>query len=220
MTMQRRLDEVRERIARADARRGGRMTKLVAVSKTQPASVIREAFEAGQRVFGENYVQELVAKSKELADLDIEWHFIGHLQRNKVKDVVGVARVLQTIDRAALAAEVSRRAIRETSVFLEVNIAHEPQKSGVDPAALAALIEEVRVLPNLRLEGLMAVPPFCEDAEETRPHFRALRALAEQLNAGSELSMGMSNDFELAIAEGATIVRVGTSIFGARPSAR
>ena len=141
MTIRQRLDDVLERIARADARCGGRPTKLVAVSKSQPASAIREAYDAGQRAFGENYVQELVAKSKELADLEIEWHFIGHLQRNKVKDVLAVVRVVQSIDRAALAQEASKRVTHELTVFLEVNIASEPQKSGADPTTLAALVE-------------------------------------------------------------------------------
>lgn len=220
MTVRQRLDEVRGRIARADARRGGQETKLVAVSKTQPASAVREAYEAGQRAFGENYVQELVAKAKELADLDIEWHFIGHLQRNKVKDVLSVASVVQSIDRSALAVEASKRATKPLAVLLEVNVAKEPQKSGVEPSAVAALVEEVRALPNLELRGLMAVPPFVDDVEETRVHFRALRRLSEELGAGPELSMGMSNDFEVAIEEGATIVRVGSSIFGARPPTR
>lgn len=221
MSVRERLDDVRARIARAEARCGrAGAVKLIAVSKTQPASAIREAFEAGQRAFGENYVQELVAKARELTDLEIEWHFIGHLQRNKVKDVVSVAHVIHTIDREALAAEISKRASADQRVLLEVNVASEPQKSGVEPSSLGALADAVRALPNLSLEGVMAVPPAADDAEATRPHFRELARLAAELAIGPELSMGMSGDFEVAIEEGATLVRVGTSIFGPRSYAR
>lgn len=217
------LAAVKEELARAAASAGRPAPALVAVSKGHDAAAIREAYVAGQREFGENYVQELTRKAAELADLsDLRWHFIGHLQRNKVKDVVGLARVIHTVDRADLAAEIDKRAPASVRVLLEVNVAGEAQKSGCAPTAVIALAEAVRALPRLELVGLMTVPPFEEDAEATRPHFAALRRSADDLaqrgllTARFELSMGMSHDAAIAVAEGATIVRVGTAIFGAR----
>jgi pyridoxal phosphate enzyme (YggS family) len=205
------LIRVRERIALACARAGRdpASVTLVAVSKTQPVERLREAFEAGQRVFGENYAQELRAKADALPGA--EWHFIGALQTNKARIVVGRAALIHTCDRLSLARELAKRAASQR-VLLEVNIGREPQKSGALPQDVPALLDAVRALPTLRCEGLMCIPPAAGDP---RPHFRALRELAGKLGL-RELSMGMSADYETAIEEGATIVRVGTAIFGAR----
>ena len=218
-----RLSSVRERIARAEARAGraaGSVT-LVAVSKTKPADAIREAYAAGQRVFGENYVQELIEKRRALADLsDLELHFIGHLQTNKAKDVVRARATVETLDSPRLASELAKRAANEgvrVPVLLQVNVAREAQKSGCDPDALEALVGHVRALSALELRGLMTIPPHDDDLERLRPHFAALRALRDRhLDANATLSMGMSADLEVAIEEGATHVRVGTAIFGER----
>lgn len=212
------LRAVRERIARAceAAGRDPAGVQLVAVSKMQPAEAVRAAWEAGQRVFGENYVQELAEKHRALAGLDgLRWHVIGHLQRNKAKDVVGIASCVETVDSARLADALSKKAVERgvaLEVMVQVNVAHEPQKSGCAPEELAALIAHVRALPALALRGLMTVPPLEGDP---RPHFRALRELAAE-HGVKDLSMGMSADLEPAIDEGATIVRVGAAIFGAR----
>lgn len=213
MDVKAKVAQVRERIARACERAGRDVAtvKLIAVSKVQPVAALREAALAGQRAFGENYAQELRDKAAELPD--VEWHFIGSLQTNKVKFVVGRAALIHTCDRLALAQEISRRARQEQAVLLEVNVGREPQKAGVLPEDAEALLAEVRALPRLRCEGLMCIPPATGDA---RPHFQALRELAEKLGV-RELSMGMSADYEAAIAEGATLVRVGTAIFGERP---
>jgi pyridoxal phosphate enzyme (YggS family) len=207
------LKEVRERIARACGRAGRApfSVTLAAVSKGQPLEKIREAFAAGQTLFAENYAQELREKSTALPGA--EWHFIGALQSNKARMVVGRAALIHTCDRISLARELSRRAEGVQRVLLEVNIGREPQKSGVLPEEAPGLLDAVRALPQLRCEGLMCIPPAEGDP---RPHFRALRELGEKLGL-RELSMGMSADFEAAIEEGATIVRVGTAIFGARP---
>jgi pyridoxal phosphate enzyme (YggS family) len=185
--------------------------KLVAVSKLQPLEKLREAIAAGQRAFGENYAQEL--RDKHAALPEAEWHFVGALQTNKVKLVVGRAAVIHTCDRLALAQEISKRAAAEQRLLLEVNVGREPQKAGVLPEDAAALLDEVRALPRIRCQGLMCIPPADQDP---RPHFRALRELAVRLQL-PELSMGMSADYESAVEEGATLVRVGTALFGARP---
>ena len=194
--------------------------KLLAVSKTKPESLVREAYAAGQRDFGENYVQELVAKAAALADLpDLRWHLIGPLQRNKVKQVVPVASLVHTVDRAALAEELSKRAAaagRTVRVLLEVNVAGEASKAGCSPDDAPALAAAVRSLPGLSLGGLMTIPPDTEDRELARPYFRRLREIRDAIGDLPELSMGMSHDFEIAVEEGATIVRVGTAIFGSR----
>ena len=208
------LARVRENIARACAKAGRApgSVKLIAVSKLQPAEKLREAAEAGQRAFGENYAQELRDKSAALAE--VEWHFLGALQTNKVKLVAGRAALIHTCDRLALAQEIAKRApAGGQRVLLEVNIGGEPQKAGVLPGEAAALLDQVRALSGLRCEGLMCIPPAEGDP---RPHFAALRELAVRLQL-AELSMGMSADYALAIEEGATLVRVGTAIFGERP---
>jgi pyridoxal phosphate enzyme (YggS family) len=190
---------------------------LVAVSKTQPADAVREAYAAGQRDFGENYAQEWREKADALADLpDLVWHFVGGLQTNKVKYLAGRAAWIHTVDREELGRELSRRyAARGATarVLLEVNVGHEPQKAGCLPADAERLADALRGLPALELRGLMCVPPAEGDP---RPHFAALRALAERLRL-QDLSMGMTGDWREAIAEGATLVRIGTAVFGPRP---
>jgi pyridoxal phosphate enzyme (YggS family) len=220
------LLEVRRRIERAarEASRDPSSVALLAVSKGHPAARLREAYAAGQRLFGENYAQELLAKARELTDLeDLGFHFIGHLQRNKVKDVVRAARVIETVDRIELATEIDKRSTSSIDVLLEVNVGGEAQKAGCAPDAVADLLRGVSALSKLRVVGLMTIPPADDDPEASRPHFARLRTLAAELRAagldpGPHLSMGMSHDFETAIAEGATLVRVGTAIFGARPA--
>jgi pyridoxal phosphate enzyme (YggS family) len=210
---------VRARIARACAACGRDPgdVELVAVSKTHEPEAVRAAYEAGQRVFGENYVRELVDKAAALADLPgLRWHFIGHLQRNKVRDVIDAGAVVETVDSARLATALHERAARlgagAVDVWVQVNVAREPQKSGCAPEEAEALVDAVRALPALRLRGLMTVPPAEGDP---RPWFAALRALRDRVGV-SGLSMGMSADLEAAIAEGTTLVRVGTAIFGER----
>lgn len=211
------LAEVRARIARAAdrARRDPASIALVAVSKMHDATAVRAAYDAGQRLFGENYVQELDEKARVLEALPgIEWHFIGHLQRNKVKTVLRARPVVHTVDSTRLASELAARSEVPTRVLVQVNVAREPQKSGALPEEVDALIAHVRALPALALAGLMTIPPEGQP-ESARPHFRALREMAER-HGLRELSMGMSADLDVAIEEGATLVRVGTAIFGAR----
>jgi pyridoxal phosphate enzyme (YggS family) len=191
---------------------------LVAVSKTQPLEAIREAYAAGQRDFGENYAQEWRAKADALADLpDLRWHFVGGLQTNKVKYLAGRVALIHAVDRMELAEEISRRWVKAGAVarlLLEVDLGGEDRKAGCAPAEVGPLAEQVRVLPAVELVGLTCIPPPDDDP---RPHFRALRALRDRLGL-SELSMGMSADWQVAIEEGATLVRIGTAIFGARPA--
>jgi PLP dependent protein len=212
------LARVRERIAAACARAGrpSASVKLLAVSKGQPIEAVVRAFAAGQTSFAENYAQQLHEKADALPEAD--WHFIGGLQTNKVKIVVGHAALVHTCDRANLAKELSKRAVARNVVqrmLIEVNIGREPQKEGAMPEEVEPLHALVRELPALRCDGLMCIPPADQDP---RPHFRALRELGDRLGL-RELSMGMSADFEVAVEEGATIVRVGTAIFGERPRA-
>jgi pyridoxal phosphate enzyme (YggS family) len=192
--------------------------QLLAVSKRQPESAIREAYALGLRHFGENYAQELRDKADALSDLrGLRWHAIGPLQTNKAKYVAKVAHAFHALDRLDVAEELSRRRTFEPlRCYLEVNLGGEASKGGVPPSDVPALAEEVRALPHLTLVGLMALPPLTEDPEQARPPFRALRALAQE-NGLPELSMGTSSDFEVAIEEGATVVRVGTLLFGERP---
>jgi len=227
------VDSIRERaahvlgrVAQAAERSGrkGEEIRLIAVGKTKPAELIGEAIEAGLTVFGENYVQE--AEEKIRAYPQAEWHFIGKLQSNKVKKAVSLFSWIQTVDSLSLLTEISRRAGeagKVLPVLAEVNLAGEESKAGLNPEALSELIEAAPGLPGISLRGLMAIPPWTEDPEETRPYFIRLRELlAECVSRGgagkqmTELSMGMSNDFEAAIEEGATMVRVGTAIFGSR----
>jgi PLP dependent protein len=226
------IDRIPERLAAVRAgideatKRSGRpagSVRLVAVSKTKPIEAIRKAYEAGQRDFGENYVQEMVEKARSLEDLpDLRLHFIGALQRNKAKLCASVAKVVHTVDREELAVELDRRARalgRTLDALVEVNVGDEASKAGCKPEALPALLDAARRAPCLRVVGLMAIPPFLEDPEAVRPFFARLRALRDAHGGAAglpELSMGMSHDFHVAIEEGATLVRVGTAIFGAR----
>jgi pyridoxal phosphate enzyme (YggS family) len=218
------LREVRARIERA-ARTAGRdpgAIQLVAVSKTKPPEAVREAYAAGQRAFGESYAQELVAKADALSDLpDIEWHFIGHLQSNKAKAVATRASVVHSVDSAFLARELGKRAKERAhplAVMLEVNVGGEPQKSGVTPGDIAEVMAAVHAQPSLELRGLMTVPPAGDPAiaRSVFETLSTLRNLHGGVSALPELSMGMSDDLEIAVASGSTIVRVGTAIFGAR----
>ena len=212
-----RLAAVRERIARAAGRgrRDPARITLLAVTKLFPAAVIREAWELGLREFGENYVREFEDKAPRVADLaDARFHLIGHLQSNKSKKAAELFQVIQTLDSPKLARRLND-AGRALDVMLEVKLSEEEAKSGADPVALAELIDAVRECGNLRLLGLMTMPPWTEDAEASRPYFRRLRELAER-HGLRQLSMGMSHDLEAAIEEGATWVRVGTALFGER----
>ena len=220
-----RLVEVRGRVeaARVAAGRPLGSVRLVAVSKTKPVAAIRAAYEAGQRDFGENYVQELNEKASALADLpDIRFHFIGALQRNKARFAAGIASLVHTVDRRELVVELDKRAGalgRRLDVLLEVNVGGEASKAGCSPAGLSELLAFARGAAFLRVVGLMAIPPMLDDAEAMRPFFAALRALRDAHGGPEllpELSMGMSHDFLVAIQEGATLVRVGTAIFGSR----
>lgn len=215
-----RLAAVRERVTAACARAGRPVESvtLVAVSKLKPADLIREAYAAGQRDFGENYAQELRDKAAELADLEgLRWHAIGALQTNKVKYVARTAGAFHALDRLEVARELSKR--REGApplpVYVEVNVGAEATKSGLAPDALGAFLEEVRALPGLQAVGLMALPPPTDDEARARADFQSLRELA-RVHGLPGLSMGTTHDFEWAIEEGATVVRVGTAIFGER----
>lgn len=216
------LARVRDVIAEACARAGRRVddVELVAVSKKQPVERVRAAYDAGQRHFGENYVQELELRVRELP-ADATWHMIGHVQTNKAKRAIA-ASVIHTIDSEKLARAIAKAVAEQRGgpkdVLVEVNTGGEEAKAGVAPEALEALLTTLAGLPALRVRGLMCIPPV----DETRPHFARLRALRDALAAKTgvalpELSMGMSGDYADAIEEGATIVRVGTAIFGERP---
>ncbi|MGZ6195116.1 MAG: YggS family pyridoxal phosphate-dependent enzyme [Candidatus Binataceae bacterium] len=221
-----RLTAVRERIARAANRvkRDPAAVRLVLASKTQPPEAIRAAYAAGAREFGENYVQEAATKQDALADLqdleDLRWHLIGHLQTNKARDAVNRFALIHSLDSARLGLALGRaRPAPRVRVLIEVNAAGEASKSGVAAADLERLIEETRA--TVEILGLMTIPPPASDPERSRSHFVALRATRDRLAAAtglalSELSMGMTDDFEVAIEEGATIVRVGRAIFGER----
>lgn len=228
--------DIRENIARieerisAACRRSGRRrenVRLVAVSKTHPAELIRAAFEAGLRDFGESRVQEAKSKIAALADLQITWHLIGHLQSNKARPAREMFNWIHSVDSLRLAEKLSQAAApgsERLPVLIEVNLGEEISKEGIPAAEAAALAERIAGLENLELRGLMTIPPFLENLEHVRPYFRQLRNLAGEIEKRKlpnvsmrELSMGMSHDFEVAIEEGATMVRIGTAIFGSRP---
>jgi hypothetical protein len=214
------LERVRERVARAAERAGRRPDDvlLIGVSKTVDVERIRQALAAGIGALGENRVQEAKAKIEALGR-PVPWHLIGHLQTNKARDAVALFDVIHSIDRVELAREVDRRAQardRIIDALVEVNLGGEASKGGVVPDGVGALLDALGGLGHLRVRGLMAIPPVVEQAEDARRWFRALRELGER-HGVKELSMGMSADFEIAIEEGATMVRVGTAIFGARP---
>ncbi len=228
---------VRARIDAA-AREAGRdpsEVRLVAVSKKKPTALVREAYEAGQRDFGENYVQELLAKAEECADLsELRWHMIGHLQRNKVKPVLRVAAAIHTVDSMKLARDLGKRAMetpmpvvrrleagtdQRLPVLIEVNVGGEAQKSGCEPSAVPDIAQAIEAQGSLQLAGLMTVPPHTEDPSGARPFFDRLVELQHEHGGSArfgELSMGMSHDLEPAVQAGATFVRIGAAIFGAR----
>lgn len=227
MPITKRLTEVRKRIDAA-AESAGRCSdsiRLVAVSKTYPASAVLEACQAGQRVFGENYVQELVTKAAEISE-PVEWHFIGHLQSNKVRQIAGLVTLIHSVDRLSLAEEISRQWAKLgkiCEILVQVNISGESTKSGTTEDGAISFVADIAGLPNVRIVGLMTMPPFFDEPDLARPYFAELKRLSvsiADLNFSGvqmrELSMGMSGDFEAAIQEGATIVRVGTAIFGER----
>lgn len=227
------LNEVKTRV-RSAADRAGRdpaEVKLVAVSKTQPPDILRAAIDAGATVFGENKVQEAEAKIDELGREAAEWHLIGHLQSNKARKAVHLFDVIHSVDSIELAERLERICIEEDrqvlSVLVQVDLAGERTKSGIDETELGGLVEFLNGCERLQFDGLMVLPPFSENPEATRPYFVQLRELRDRLggdgcflNRRGELSMGMSQDFESAIEEGATIVRVGTAIFGTRGRAQ
>lgn len=218
------LEDVRHRIAEACtvAHRDFHGVTLVAVSKTQPIEAIRTAYDAGQRHFAENYAQELRDKARRLPD-DIIWHFIGHLQKNKVRYVVGTAALIHSVDSVEILEAIAARAAREKlvqDILIELNLAGEATKTGAPPESLDELATRVRALPAVRLRGLMTMAPYEAHEKEARAIFGRLNELGASLSLEevphAELSMGMSGDFESAIAEGATLVRIGTAIFGPR----
>jgi len=208
---------VRGRIERAAARAGRdpRSITLVAVTKVFPASAICEAYEAGVRDFGENYVQEFESKAPVVRDLaGARFHMIGHLQSNKARRAAELFHVIETVDSARLAHRLDEAA-QPLDIMLEVKLSAEQAKSGAAPAELPAIMAAVRASKNLRLLGLMTMPPWSDDAEPSRPYFRRLRELGAE-HGLPHLSMGMSHDFEVAIEEGATFIRIGTALFGKR----
>lgn len=221
------IKTVKENIEAA-CRRAGRNPSdvtLIAVSKTKPNDMIMEAYGAGIRTFGENYVQELVEKTETLPD-DIKWHMIGHLQRNKVKYVVGRAVMIHSVDSVRLAEEISKEAQKKNitvDILAEVNAAEEENKFGVSVESCESFLTEISKFPGLNIRGLMTSAPYVENAEENRKYFRILKQLCVDINAKNidninmdVLSMGMTNDYTVAVEEGATMVRVGTAIFGER----
>ncbi len=222
----RRLEEVREAILRACERAGRNPEEvtLIGASKTVGADILRKFYQCGLRRFGENRAQEFLRKYEALTDLDIEWHFIGRLQTNKVKYLIGKVCLIHSLDRRALADEIQKRASKAgivQEVLIEVNVGEEETKGGVSPEYAQELLEYALSLSSIRVTGLMTVPPYFEDPEKVRPYFAKLRELRDNLSAEvgialPHLSMGMSGDFEVAIEEGATIVRVGTKLFGSR----
>ena len=201
--------------------------RLVAVSKRFPVEAMYKAQEAGQMLFGENYIQEAVQKHSLLED-KAQLHFIGHLQSNKAKVAAEIFSMIETVDSLKLATTLNRHLTalqRKIDILIQVNIGLDSHKSGVEPNQAEQLLKEVSKLPMLKVQGLMTMPPFTEDPEEARPHFRDLRILSETFarkglffnNNAVELSMGMTNDYHIAIEEGATLIRIGTAIFGERP---
>lgn len=204
--------------------RDPRSIKILAVSKTFPAEVVEEAAAAGQLLFGENRIQEGMSKIPRVNADGLIWHLVGHLQSNKARKAVELFDVIQTLDGAKIARKLSRHCVeldKRIKVMVQVNIGEEPQKTGFPPAEVSRIVALVDSLPNLELLGLMSIPPFNDDPEQTRPYFRALGKLMTEINEGRseplrELSMGMSGDYRIAIEEGSTIIRIGTGIFGPR----
>jgi pyridoxal phosphate enzyme (YggS family) len=224
-----RLDHVLARIQQAAVRSGRHAEdiRLVAVSKTKPVEAVREAAGCGISIIGENYIQEARDKFESLADLPLQWHFIGRLQTNKAKYAVRMFDLIHSVDTFKLAAELdkhARKAGKIQNVLVQVNISGEASKAGIPEKDTLPLLKQIFGLQNVRVRGLMTMPPYFDEPEKARPYFDALRRLRDQINATpgagfqiNELSMGMTGDFEAAIEEGATLVRIGTAIFGERP---
>ncbi|MBW2642749.1 MAG: YggS family pyridoxal phosphate-dependent enzyme [Deltaproteobacteria bacterium] len=226
--MLKRLQNVKNRIEKA-ARSSGRdpeTIRLVAVSKTVPANRVKQAIQAGAAILGENYVQEARTKFNELATYPVSWHFIGHLQSNKAKYAVRLFDLIHSVDTLKLARELDKQSHKINKIqeiLIQVNISKEASKSGVDVKGIHNLLKDINLLENLSVKGLMTMPPYFNAPEKVRPYFSALRDLRDRLEQQgllnvslSELSMGMTGDFEAAIQEGATLVRIGTAIFGKR----
>jgi len=221
------LAAIRERIAKAAARAGrsAEEIRLVAVSKTFPAEAIRSTYDLGLRDFGENRVQEWESKRATLTDLDATWHLVGHLQSNKARRAASLFDRIDSVDSFALAQKLDAAASAEGKrlrVLIEVHLGGEETKSGVSEPDLQTLAENIAQLPHLELLGLMTIPPYFDELEQVRPYFRRLRQLRDSVSARlarplTVLSMGMSHDFEIAIEEGATEIRIGTALFGQRP---
>ena len=222
------IKNIRKRIEATCSRCGRRAedVQIVAVTKTFGVENIREAIKAGQLDFGENYVQELTQKKMQLGNSSVRWHFIGHLQTNKVKHIAEFIHLIHTIDNQRVAAELQKRAEqcnRSSDVLIEVHTTEETSKSGVVPAQVVELVKSISKLPRVRVQGLMTMGPFSDNPDDSRPSFRQLADLGKTIEkegfekvSMKELSMGMTHDFEVAIEEGATIVRIGTAIFGKR----
>ncbi len=219
------LERVREQIARAAAK-SGRTTddvELVAITKTHPADKVREAIEAGHTLFGESRIQEARAKIPELPS-NLRWHFVGHLQKNKIRHALPLFEMIHSVDSLALAQDINRIAEEDgmhPRVLLEVNVAGEGSKFGFSPDKLSDQMEELLAIPRLSILGLMTIPPLAEEAEASRKYFVQLREMRDRLQTEfrvdlAQLSMGMTQDFPIAVEEGATLVRVGTAIFGER----
>lgn len=229
--LQSQYEEVQKRIDAACARCGRDRSEvtLIAVSKTKPVEMLEEIYALGERNFGENKVQELTGKY-EVMPKDVHWHMIGHLQRNKVKYIIDKAELIHSVDSLRLARTISEEAQKHqctAHILLEVNVAGEESKFGMTVEEAPKLAEEIAALPNIQIEGLMTIAPFVENPEENRPVFQKLRKLSVDIRAKNinnvtmaVLSMGMTNDYEIAIEEGATMVRVGTAIFGERNYAK
>ena len=227
--MKKRLEQVKERIRQAaeSCNRDADSIRLVAVSKTIAADTVREAIEAGVTILGENYVQEARDKFNALVQYPVSWHFIGHLQSNKAAAAAELFQMIQTVDRLKIAAALNSHAERlgkHLDVLVQVNVGKESQKSGVLPENAEELLRDMQQLAHLRLRGLMTMPPYSQEPEKSRFWFRTLKQLSVQLaeeelfydNSAVELSMGLSGDFVVAVEEGATMIRIGTAIFGER----
>ena len=221
------LLEVQENIKRACEKSGRKKAdvELIAVSKTKPVSALMEAYESGCRVFGENKVQELVEKSEQMPG-DVRWHMIGHLQRNKVKYIVDKVYLIHSVDSLRLAEQISKEAEKKgitAAILVEINVAEEESKFGVTVEHAVSLVEEIAKLPNIEIRGLMTIAPYVENPEENRLYFAKLKQIYVDIihkNIDNvcmkELSMGMTGDYEVAVTEGATYIRIGTGIFGER----
>ncbi|MFZ2631235.1 MAG: YggS family pyridoxal phosphate-dependent enzyme [Desulfosalsimonadaceae bacterium] len=227
--MKEKIVHIQEKIRQAavSCGRDPETIRLVAVTKTVSPEHIRQAMDAGLRIFGESYIQEAVTKIDAIADKEVSWHFIGHLQSNKAKIAVRCFDLIHSVDSLGLAEALNRQAERIhkiQDILVQVNISGESTKSGTAAQEAIALVNAIRWMENLSVKGLMTIPPFFDQPEKARPYFKALADLRDQIqkqsmpkNEITELSMGMTGDFEVAIAEGATLVRIGTAIFGERP---